>query len=53
MIFGKSVLIVAKFAKKNYKIGHNAQNEPIFLHILPQKPKTVEIWKLTETELLV
>jgi len=39
----KRFLIVAKFAHKNSK------NEHIILHMLPQKPKTVEMQKLAQT----
>jgi len=42
----KVCLGVAEFAK-NWP--QNAKNELLILHVLPQKPKIVEMWKLAQT----
>jgi len=46
----KVFLIMANLHQKTAKVGQKTpRNEHILLHMLPQNPKTVEMWKLAQT----
>jgi len=45
----KSFSVMGKFAKKHLKGANYAVKMSHFLSMLPQKPSTVEMWKLAQT----